>query len=470
MMTSMYTKIKSVFLSHIWLTIFPILLISSCKSFIEVDLPKGLLTNEVVFQDAATAEAAIIDVLGNLRGGVSSGVFGVSRQSAYYSDELEPLGNFLQGETGMNYYNNLLADNSSVLGFWRSAYSMIFACNSILEGVEAATDRQISPDNKRKLIGETLFLRSFVNLYLTRLFGDIPYLTTTDYQFNKTVSRTPKDEVMKALVEDIQKAITYLPENYSTPERLRPNAWVARALLARTYLYMENWEKADSLANMLIDQPLFKLNDNEDIGTVFHVGSPETIWQFSPQVTNGMTNEASNYYFTYAPANLTLSPSLLGSFSVEDKRFDKWILPVKGTDGSMYYYAQKYKNRIGGSNTLERSIQFRLAEQYFIRAESRIRMGRIEDGRQDLNAIRNRAGLTSISTSDEEELMTALLEERFRELFLEYPHRLFDVVRTGRTDIFEQNKLNWDSQDVVWPVPEKEIDLNPNLKPQNPGY
>ena len=113
----------------------------------------------------------------------------------------------------------------------------------------------------------------------------------------------------------------------------------------------------------------------------------------------------------------------------------------------------------------------RLAEQYLIRAEARARQGNIPGAQQDLNSIRNRAGLPNTTTSGPTEILEAIMEERQRELFTEGGHRWLDLKRTGRTtEVLAPLKPLWDPTDVLWPIPEDEIFNNSNLLPQNPGY
>src|SRR5690606_29934265 len=123
-------------------------------------------------------------------------------------------------------------------------------------------------------------------------------------------------------------------------------------------------------------------------------------------------------------SSVSLSEHLISTFADEDKRKQLWIVPVVSPQGDTFYFSGKYVNRVYGSNTTEMSIRFRLAEQYLIRAESRIRQEKMEEGRSDLNQTRVRAGLTPITSLDPQMLLNELLDERFRELFIEHPHRL----------------------------------------------
>src|SRR5690606_31622090 len=109
-----------------------------------------------------------------------------------------------------------------------------------LEGVE--NSQGLPEPVKNQLKGEALFIRSLTHFYLANLFGDVPFVTTTDYSINSQVVRTPVAQVMESIVNDLTMAKNILSESYSTNERIRANKWVASALLARVYLYQEQWQ------------------------------------------------------------------------------------------------------------------------------------------------------------------------------------------------------------------------------------
>jgi len=112
-----------------------------------------------------------------------------------------------------------------------------------------------------------------------------------------------------------------------------------------------------------------------------------------------------------------------------------------------------------------------LAEQYLIRAEARTNLGNINGAQEDLNIIRNRAGLDNTTASTPSELLIAILKERYVELFTEHGHRWFDLKRMGfADDILSPIKEHWQTTDILLPIPETELQMNSNLKPQNSGY
>jgi hypothetical protein len=139
--------------------------------------------------------------------------------------------------------------------------------------------------------------------------------------------------------------------------------------------------------------------------------------------------------------------------------------------GVTYVYPTKYKTKTASSDPVEYNVIFRLAEQYLIRAEARIQQDRYADAQSDLNLIRSRAGLPKTTASDKPTLLNAIESENRSEYFAEWGHRWFDLKRWGKVDtVLSTLKFpNWQSTDVLYPIPLTEIQRNPALT-QNPGY
>ncbi len=111
------------------------------------------------------------------------------------------------------------------------------------------------------------------------------------------------------------------------------------------------------------------------------------------------------------------------------------------------------------------SYIFRIAELYLIRAEARAQLNKVTDALGDLNAVRDRAGLTASPAATQAALLLAIEDERRVEFALE-PHRWFDLVRTGRAAAV----LNMtDPNRFLLPIPVNQLLTDKTLE-QNPGY
>lgn len=445
-----------------------ILMLTGCDSFVEVDLPKSQLTNAAVFDSYSTADAAMADIYSKIRdyGPLNGSYTGISNQLGNYTDELTAYGG--PSNPSIPFYNNtLLASSGNVLQYWNTSYNQIYAANAVIEGLHAS--KNITEADKDRLLGEAFFIRALSHFYLVKLFGGIPYIIDTDYRKNSTASRMSVEEVYKNIITDLEKAIALLPENYSSSQRIRPNKYCGRALLARTYLENQSYEEASNEASSIINNTamysLAVLND------VFLVNSEETIWQLQSAESGQNTPEGTLFIFEQGPPSFTaLSSQLVESFSDLDLRKSSWIKKVSN-GGNSWFHAYKYKEQNYTPVSKEYSIIFRTAEQYLIRAESRARTGDIIGAKEDINKIRTRAGLGNTAAESQEEILNAILQERRWEFFTETGHRFFDLQRFKKLDaVLSLVKPGWDTNDQLLPIPENEMSANPNLRPQNPGY
>jgi len=450
-------------------TILTAVAFSSCESFVDIDAPSEQLQGATVYEDAGTATAALTAIYSALQRNtlVSGGSNGLSILMGSYADELTSYSNYGLPEE-VFFTNNLQPDDQAVLALWSESYSLIYASNAVIEGVENSTN--ITQPDKEILVGEALFVRSYIHFYLMQLFGDVPYVTQTNYRINSTISKTDAVTLYSLLATDLVQAIALLPANYADPLRVRPNRSVANALLARVYLYSGAYgDAADAAAQVISNSELYSMASN--LEEVFLISSPSTLWQLMPPSGNMNTLEGQHFIFNSGPPPArALSPSLYNAFEPGDLRRQHWVGTVSdGADN--WHYPFKYRQSSTTGASQEYSVQFRLEEMYLIRAEALAWMGNLDGARQDLNAIRNRAGLGNTPIADTDGLLEAILKERRVEFFTEHGHRFFDLKRTNQLDAhLAGTKPGWNATDSSLPLPQIELSLNSNLLPQNPGY
>jgi len=444
-------------------------LFSSCSNFTDIDLPSSQLTASSVFENKTTANAAMVDIYSKIRdrGLLTGYTTGLSRELGLYTDELQYFG--ISGTAQANFYtNSLLATGSEISELWNSSYNQIYAANSVIKGTEASLS--LSIEDKHQLMGEALFVRALVHFYLTNCFGPIPYVTEIDYKKNTTLSKLSQSALYALIKKDLEQAVALLPVNYVGNDRVRPNRGAAQALLARLCLYSEQWEEASNYSSAVLNQSQMYVYPLA-LDLVFLKESRSTIWQLMPSAAGRNTYEGNTSIFTQGPpSSASISPHLLNAFSSSDQRKTQWIKAV--TNGSStWYHANKYKRQTTTATSLEYSIVLRIAEQYLIRAESRAHSGDLIGAKEDLNKIRNNAGLQNTLAETPEQIIDAILAERRLELFTEHGHRFFDLKRTGRLNTeLSSVKTQWSATDQLLPLPESELLLNTNLNPQNEGY
>jgi hypothetical protein len=202
------------------------------------------------------------------------------------------------------------------------------------------------------------------------------------------------------------------------------------------------------------------------------------IWQIQ-SINEAITNTSEVFVFKLPPTgpdapsgySVYLNENINDYIHYNDKR-RAWIDSVK-VNGNVFYFPVKYKNNEFFSPVTEYSVVMRLAELYLIRSEARASQGKISDALNDLNLIRNRAGLTNIISTNQEEILDKILQERRAEFFTEWGHRWLDLKRAEiATAVLEQIKgSNWTANDELYPIPQVDLDINIGLKgQQNPGY
>lgn len=451
----------------IWLILLA-LVMNACDSFVDVDLPNSQLTTTTVFEDIATANAAMTDVYSKIRdaGLLSGSATGLSHLLGNYADELDFYGT-PQNSTVAFYHNSLVANDATVKDLWTTTYNQIYSANAVIEGVAAS--ESLATADRQQLTGEALFVRALLHFYLANVYGDVPYITTTNYEQNRVAVRLPVATVYARVKTDLDQAIALLPEDYLTTDRTRPNKYAAHALLARVNLYAGLWDEASNEASAVLNNTgLYVTETNLD--NVFLKGSTATIWQLAPGFNDGNTLEGVTFNFTMGPPPLSaLTNNFMASFEVGDQRKVHWTEAI--TDGTTtWYHPFKYKQAVAGSSS-EYSIVLRLGEIYLVRAEARAHSGDLIGAKEDLNVVRHLAGLADTSAITQSDLLDAVLQERRVELFTEFGNRFFDLKRYNMAQpILSVVKSGWDVHDILFPIPETELTLNPHLLPQNPGY
>lgn len=468
--------------------------VAGCKKLITVPAPVTQLSSDNVYDNNSTAAAVLTGIYTDLVGGLptlngSIGDMGhISLLCALSADELTlEGGNANIDKVLVSYYQNeLTAGNPNADGvtIFSDAYKYIYVVNSALE--KLGNSESLTPGVRQQLLGEATFLRAFFYFYLVNLYGDIPYTTSSDYDLNSLLGRSPKTAVYDQIALDLIKAQSELADGYvasdaitPTSERVRPNKWAATALLSRVYLYSGKFDSAESEATSIIDNSLY---DTVSLSDVFLKDSREAIWQLQPVDLGWNTNDARLFLLPPtgpSPNDLYpvyLNPTLAGIFDTGDRRREQWIDSV-AVGSNIYFFPSKYRSATLDAPVTEYEMVLRLGEQYLIRAEARAQQKNFTGACADLNVIRTRAGLSSISLNDLSSLLTVIAHERRVELFTEWGQRWLDLKRTGQVDMVlgppgngcAQKGGLWNSDWQLYPIPAYDVFLDANLK-QNEGY
>ncbi len=472
------------------LLMLPLAIIQSgCEKLVEAEAPNNSLNGLNVYESDATASSVLSGIYigmssANFNGGAfgtSAAVTSLSLFPALSSDELILFN--MNNSNYRNYYRyELNSYNVVFMDFWSTIYKVVSVTNTAIEGLNKSTG--LTPAVKQQLLGEAKFMRAFCYFYLVNLYGDVPLAISSSPETNRLLSRSPKADVYKQIINDLKEAKSLLNDNYVkedgslTTERTRPNKYAATALLARVYLYNNegNFAEAEAQASEVINNAtLYKAISLND---VFLKNSQEAIWQLQPVLTNPSNTQEARFFVLpeTGPTGsypVYLSTNIVNSFETGDNRMTSWVGSV--TPGSnTFHFPNKYKNTGTSASVTEYSMILRLAEQYLIRAEARAQQNNIAGAQADLNVIRNRAGLGNTIANDKASLLTAIMQERKVELFTEWGHRWFDLKRSGTietvmTPVAIQKGTTWNNNWQLYPVPLTDLQRDPNLV-QNPGY
>jgi hypothetical protein len=424
------------------------LLCSACKKSSQAEETTFVYPIVDDFSNDSTAQATLTGVYTNIMSRpkcfLNGGITLFPGQSA---DELWTTNS--SDDEDAFWQNEISADNPiNRQNLWQPAYYHIERFSYFIEGLQQS--EKVSPDLKRRLTGEAKFMRALCYYYFTNLYGKLPLIISADYKKNDYRTLIEVDKVYEQVIQDLTAADSLLNQEALN---IFPSRLACQALLAQVYLHTKEWKKAADASTTVIGSGKYKLE--ADLNQVFLSQSSETIFQL-PTVSGSMQTIEAN---AFIPASKTAMPeyplhySIPDAFESGDQRRVNWIRQHTPF-GFTYYYAYKYKSR-SVTEPKENNVVLRLAQQYLIRAEARLKMSDLSGCASDLNTIRNRAGLPSLPPSyTEQQLMSAIEQENKVEFVAEWGHRWIDLKRWGRVvEVLAPLKGGFDATAQLYPIP-----------------
>jgi len=369
------------------------------------------------------------------------------------SDNLDHTGT--RQEYGQIDNNSILAENFIIEGVWNDSYDALNRVNSLLDKLPEIDD--FTDDERANVIGQLYFIRALVHFNLVNCFGAVPIKTSPTYGVDESldVGRNDIADVYQQIIIDLENATGKI----GSQENIFATDGAVKALLARVYLYTGQWELAKSFASSVINNSNYQLDP--DYNNLFSgASSDEIIFQidFNTQDQNTLA-----YYFF--PTSEEGRNEFTPSESMEDA-YEAGDTARKNASLADLGFAYKYRDITTGTDKVK---VLRLAEMYLIRAEAEAKLnGDVEMIKNDINAVRNRAGLENTTATSYGDLMLAIEQERRVEFAFE-GYRWFDLIRTGRA-MEVLNNITSPNQ-LLFPIPLSEITANTNPDMyQNPGY
>lgn len=402
------------------------------------------------------------------------------------------------------------SQNTFVRDMWKNCYSGISRANTAINKIPEI--EKVTESKKNRFVGEASFLRALYYFNLVRYFGDVPLILNLQTVEDAMIARTPKAEVYNQIIQDLTFAENNLPlrSEYPDSDEGRVNRGAAKILLGKVYLTMGEYQKSkDKLAEVVENESTYGFGLHENYGANWKSDTETGIeavlyveYKAPPFKNNGEMSLAGPKYSVPEPIGVAAmneadipTKELYDQFDDKDtrkavnfrtefKHFTTGEIIVSSIPISVKYFVDGLST--GDYCDVNMHI-IRYADALLMYAEALNEVGESAKALEVLNRIRKRAygdDSGNFKAMSKDEFRSTILEERR----LEFPHeghRWFDLVRTGtfvqrmkehsayEAKVAEANKTdiakNLKEHMILMPIPQSEIDLNPNLE-QNPGW
>ncbi len=456
-----------------------LMMLSSCSDYLTT-LPTDSLVSDGAISTPEDTKTAL--------NGAYAGLIAVESNYYYGTDFLaraEVGGEDAQtnkvGDRTENYYRFTDRQNNAPQDLWYPPYTVINRVNVLLEAIDKGEVQMNDVVKNSK--GEALAIRALAHFNLIITYGT-PYLKDNGASLGVPVvkevlnavdlpSRSTVAEGYKAVLDDLTEALNWISEekNYG-----HLNKWGVKALLARVNLYKGDYEAAYSYAKDVVENGPYKLIDHdkylevwgqeENDESIFDLALSSTTYSGSRELWGAVVSPSE-----YGAVVATQTFIDLLNEDPDDVRLGLLIEDKNGTKRTI----NKYPGR--GAVTINNVRVIRLSDIYLIGAEAALKKTSPDQtlANDYLHAIKDRAhpGVEKPAAT-----LDLVAKERRKELVLE-GHRLYDILRQG-SEIKRQGTghflngndlitVNWNDYRTIMPIPQAEIDANPNIK-QNPGY
>lgn len=455
------------------LLVLVLLMTPGCNRFLDIH-PKGfLIPSRVEEYEYLIAHSQLVKVGDTYPEYLTDNVKLVDDENDYFaaivnqSPSIQRLYSFAHG----GVFDEIDEDYS-----WQLGYERINIYNTIINHVpECAGGGEPAG---RSLVAEALVGRAaeyfaLVNLYAP--FYDpatadsdpgVPLRLTDDIDAGN-LPRSSVKQVYDRMIEDLNAALKDLPDKPKV-NATRAGSAAAHGYLARIYLCTGDYEKALQHANAVLDKHpvLVNLNDYEVTDPMRTIGRNNV-----PQ----QDKNPENLYIRYNPytfglsMTVYLSDDLVALFDTQnDQRF---VLYATNTPFGMpldNYLCMRWSYDNAGITT---------PEMYLIAAECEARLGNTAAALERVNDLRRHrfAINADLSTSDPEEALKMILDERRRELAMMGMARFIDLKRLNKEPRFAKTvrhtvngveiELPPNDPRYIMPIPKNVMDKNPNLTP-----
>lgn len=316
-------------------------------------------------------------------------------------------------ESDRNFY--LWKKEDSNVANYQLPYQAIYECNVVLEQLAKFERDEVNAKEYDTVKGSALFFRAVFHHALAQLYG-LPYNESTastdlgiplrlSSNYTERTVRSTVNDTYKQIIEDLKTAVELLPTHEEI--KSRPSKLAAYGYLAKIYLEMDDFSKAEYYATNLLDQNKSLMNFDQ------MVASGDTrIQRFNLEVIFHIKSLANA---SIMPQRAFVDTTLLSLYKEGDLRFS--VLFGSNPNGS-YMFKGDYDGGGGTSGFVFGGIT--TSETFLIRAECRARLGKFEGALADLNLLlSNRYKVEKfipLVNMGSEALVKTVIEERRKEL------------------------------------------------------
>lgn len=338
--------------------------------------------------------------------------------------------------------------------FWAANYKSLLNINTLLSHVATGESNAVI----RQAKAESLFLRAVIYFNLVRLYG-MPYYQSPATNLGvplilrpvASVSERPARATVAAtyqqIIDDLQEAIASFT---TVKNNSYASKYAAFAMLSRVYLYMSGtFDAPDTRYAALSAQyadsviinggyTLLQGAEYTAAGTVTNRTNKEIIWGVNHEA--GVTSIPQLLYqptgpyagsTQYSTGQFKPSPDLLSLISNTDSRRSLYFTDKYPNNNIDTLSINKYRFNYTQVYTSYAAVPYlRLAEVYLNRAEARLKAGNPSGALADVNVIRQRAGIGTLTGVTGQPLFNEIMLQRRLELAFE-GHNSFDYFRNG---------------------------------------
>ena len=150
--------------------------------------------------------------------------------------------------------------NFELSAAWNSLFTVVAQANGLLNNLPGAVNASVDTAIVHNALGEAHFMRAMAYFYLVRVFGNVPLIVDPLAQIStyQTVNTNPVPDVYKFIVNDLQYAEANC-SNGANKIAGHASSGSASALLAKVYLYMQDYPNARLEAEKVINSGEFGL-------------------------------------------------------------------------------------------------------------------------------------------------------------------------------------------------------------------